>query len=128
MFLEQVHTPTNTFFKYLMGALVLFLFTLIGQIPITQAILSVGMGAFDPTDSIGMMNSLPSNQRLILQMLPFIVLFFGLWFVYHFLHQQKFSLLFTSRKALDWKRVFFAFWIWGAASVTLLLVSYLFTP
>lgn len=128
MFLEQVRTPTNTFFKYLMGALVLFLFALIGQIPITQAILSVSMGAFDPTDPIGMMNSLPSNQRLILQILPFIVLFFGLWFVYHFLHQQKFSLLFTSRKTLDWKRVFFAFWIWGAASVILLLLSYLFIP
>ena len=128
MFLEQVRIPTNTFLKYVMGTLVFFFFTLIGQIPITQAILSVSEGAFDPSNSIGMMNSLPSNQRLFLQMLPFVVSFFGLWFVCHFLHQQKFITLFTSRKTLDWKRVFFSFWIWGIASVALLLVSYALAP
>ena len=107
MYIEQVRTSSNTFKSYLLGSLVLVLFTLIGQIPLTQAIFQYAQGPVDPSNASELMNAIPSQPRLLLQMLPFAVLFLGMWFVNRFLHQLNFYQLITSRRDVDWNRVLF---------------------
>ena len=101
MYIEQVRTSSNTFMSYLLGSLVLVLFTLIGQIPLTQAIFQYAQGPVDPSNASELMNAIPSQLRLLLQMLPFAVLFLGMWFVNRFLHQLNFHQLVTSRRNVE---------------------------
>ena len=128
MYIEQVRTSSNTFISYLLGSLVLVLFTLIGQIPLTQAIFQYAQGPVDPSNASELMNAIPSQPRLLLQMLPFAVLFLGMWFVNRFLHQLNFHQLITSRRDVDWNRILFSFWLWGGATIILLLFGCLMAP
>ncbi len=128
MFLEQVRKPTNTFFSYLLGVFILLLFTVIGQIPISYAIIAYAEGGIITSDPIAMLNAIPSNQRLVLQLLPFVITLIGMVFINRFLHQQPFKLLVSSRKSPDWNRVLFAFCVWGGSTALLLGVGYLLAP
>ena len=109
MFLEQVRNSTNTFVSYLLGVFILLLFTVIGQIPISYAIITYAEGGINPSDPIALLNNIPSNQRLVLQLLPFLVTLIGMVFINRFLHQQSFKKLISSRNSPDWNRVCFAF-------------------
>ena len=128
MYIEQVRTSSNTFMSYLLGSLVLVLFTLIGQIPLTQAIFEYAQGPVDHSNASELMNAIPSQLRLLLQMLPFAALFLGMWFVNRFLHQLNFHQLVTSRRDVDWNRVLFSFWLWGGVTIIQLLFGCLIAP
>lgn len=113
MFLEQAQKPNNSFFTYVIGILILVLLIIAGQLPLTQAIIDLSEGPLDPSDPVALLNTLPSNLRLLLQMLPFAVALLGLVFIVPYLHQQSFQLLISSRKKVDWNRTLFAFCLWG---------------
>jgi hypothetical protein len=75
-----------------------------------------------------MINALGSNVVLILVLAPLAV---GLFFVLGWtklVHSQTITSLTTSRKKIDWKRVFFAFAIWGVATILLTFVGIYFSP
>ena len=128
MFLEQVRKSSNTFVSYLLGVFILLLFTVIGQIPISYAIIAYAEGGVNPSDPIALLNAIPSNQRLVLQLLPFLVTLIGMVFINRFLHQQSFKKLISSRNSPDWNRVRFAFLVWGGITAILLAVGYLLAP
>tara|TARA_R110002051_G_scaffold13808_4_gene45613 strand:- start:48786 stop:49718 length:933 start_codon:yes stop_codon:yes gene_type:complete len=75
-----------------------------------------------------MINALGSNVVLILVLAPLAV---GLFFVLGWtklVHSQTITSLTTSRKKIDWKRVFFAFAIWGVVTIILTFVGIYFSP
>ncbi|QLG47154.1 CPBP family intramembrane glutamic endopeptidase [Costertonia aggregata] len=76
----------------------------------------------------GMIEKLGSNLVLILLLAPLV---FGLFLVlgWTFLvHQQSIKSLTTSRKKVDWKRIFFAFSLWGGITVFLTLLDIYLSP
>ena len=66
MYIEQVRTSSNTFKSYLLGSLVLVLFTLIGQIPSLRPFFNTHKGLVDPSNASELMNAIPSQPRLLL--------------------------------------------------------------
>ena len=123
MFVEQARTTNQSFFTYLIGILILVLFIVVGQLPLGQALVNYAEGPIDPTDPVALLNVLPSNIRLILQMLPFVVGLLGLIFIARFLHQQTAAQLISSRIKIDWSRSLFAFTLWGIFTILFVAIS-----
>lgn len=134
MFIEQAYKGKSEWWRYLLGFITVFIigWQLIGVIPL-------GVSAFMRAPDIptlieasgGAFVSLyegESNLYLILMLFTFIGGLIVLIPVVKYLHQQRFVTMLTSRPKLDWKRVFFAFGIWGAFSVISTLVAYYLSP
>lgn len=63
-----------------------------------------------------------SNRFLVEMLIPFAVFLAGLFFWVKYIHEQSIRSLTTSRKRVDWRRIFFAFTVW--AGITLLVFFY----
>ncbi|APQ18547.1 CPBP family intramembrane glutamic endopeptidase [Maribacter hydrothermalis] len=75
-----------------------------------------------------MINALGSNIVLILVLAPLAVGLFVVLGWTKLVHSQTITSLTTSRKKIDWKRVFFAFAIWGLATIVLTFVGIYLSP
>nr|WP_299067648.1 CPBP family intramembrane glutamic endopeptidase [uncultured Allomuricauda sp.] len=75
-----------------------------------------------------MIDQLGSNIVLIILLAPLAVgLFIVLGWTY-IVHRQSITSLTTSRKKIDWKRIFFAFGLWGGVTILLTAVDIYFSP
>ncbi len=75
-----------------------------------------------------LIEQLGSNLVLIILLAPLAV---GLFVVLGWtllIHQQSITSLTTSRKKIDWKRIFFAFGLWGGITVLLTGIDIYFSP
>ncbi|NQX85699.1 MAG: CPBP family intramembrane metalloprotease [Flavobacteriaceae bacterium] len=68
------------------------------------------------------------NRFLVESLLPLAIGLVLLLFWVKYIHKQSLTSLTTSRAHIDWKRVVFAFFIWGILSSGLILVDYYTTP
>ena len=125
MFLENGFLPTNKFWKYLVGSLLIFVASTIGQIPWVIAVLikSLKTGKKFPTTEGDMMTFLSLNTTLFLLLFSFVIAFISIILVVKYFHKQTFLSMTTSRAKVDWKRIFFSFSLWGilTAGSTLML-------
>ena len=125
MFLENGFLPTNKFWKYLVGSLLIFVASTIGQIPWVIAVLikSLKTGKKFPTTEGDMMTFLSLNTTLFLLLFSFVIAFISIILVIKYFHKQTFLSMTTSRAKVDWKRIFFSFLLWGilTAGSTLML-------
>jgi membrane protease YdiL (CAAX protease family) len=130
MFIEQGCKPENKFWKYLLGSLVIILASSIGQVPLFLAVLakSLSEGKEIPSDSDLWMKILDSNLTLFLIMLSFVFAIVGIFIVVKYIHNQSFIELTTSRKKVDWNRIFFSFSLWALFTVLSTLAMYYATP
>ncbi|WP_298396666.1 CPBP family glutamic-type intramembrane protease [Flavobacterium sp.] len=129
MFLEQGVKKENPFWKYLVGSLVIFLASVIGQLPFGIALIFKTFdGGEIPTDSAGMLKMLDSNLSLFLIMLSFVFGLAGVFLVVKYFHKQTILEVTTSRSKIDWKRVFFSFFLWALFTIASVLVSYYLNP
>lgn len=130
MFIAQVFKPENRFWKYIIGILIVFAASIIGQIPLTVAVVAVTMskGQQMPTDQMEMLKVLDSNLNLFLMLVSFAVGLIGLVVSVKLLHGQKFREIITSRPKIDWKRVFFAFFLWFIISSVTIIAGYFIEP
>ncbi|MGB0974181.1 MAG: lysostaphin resistance A-like protein [Flavobacteriaceae bacterium] len=69
-----------------------------------------------------------SSRFLVEMLIPFAVGLGLLFFWVKFIHKQSITALTTSRKAIDWKRVGFAFVLWGSFTSVMLLIDYNMSP
>lgn len=90
------------------------------------------LGNYDPKnsekmiqESIAKMGELPF---LVMNMMIFALLFWGLWAVVKYFHKQTITSFSTAREKFDFKRFFFAFWVWGIIVSVGVLVEYFSTP
>lgn len=130
MFIEQGFNKENTFWKYLLGSVVVILASFIGQIPFGVAVIlkSIKDGKGFPTEESDLMKVLESNLTLFLILISFAVALAGLFFVVKFFHNQSFLSITTTRKTIDWSRVWFAFSVWAAFTILSTVVGYYASP
>ena len=68
------------------------------------------------------------NLVLFESMITFVV-FLGMLFLWvKYIHRQTITSLTTSRKKIDWKRIWFAFFIWGGITAGFVFVGYFLEP
>ena len=119
MFLENKNLPNNTLLKYFLGFLIIAAFYLLGQIPLTVAVIAdvLANGKEMPTTEAEIMNIFSPNVTLILMLLIFVSTMLGIILVVKYLHKLKIIDIITTREKVDWKRIFFSFGIWTTFSV-----------
>jgi membrane protease YdiL (CAAX protease family) len=130
MFLEKGFLPTNKFWMYLVGSLIIFVASAIGQIPWVIAVLvkSFKTGKPFPMTETSMMNFLPLNTTLFLLLISFVFAFFAIFFVVKYLHKQTLLSVTTSREKVDWKRIFFSFSLWAIFTIGSTFLMVYFSP
>ncbi len=111
MFLTQVKAfPRTEFWRYILGFIIIAVFYFIGQAPITLAwVAKLGIEELQNTAQDQLYFIFDSNTTLFLMLLMFVITLFGIILVVKKVHKQDFVSLVTSRKKVDWKRVFFSF-------------------
>jgi len=130
MFVEQNITPQNKLWKYLVGCIIILVVWTIGQLPLLFAVMAQLMadGSGLAIDETTLMSTLDSNLTLFLLMLSTVFAVGGVYIAVRLLHGQPFLSILTSRKKLDWNRIFFAFFIWAGLSVVSALADYFMNP
>jgi len=69
-----------------------------------------------------------SNLFLFLMIFTFMIGVFTLLLCVKYIHKKKIISIVTSRSKIDWKRVFYAFSLWGSISVIALFIGIYITP
>lgn len=114
MFIEQAIHKENKFWKYLLGSLVVILFSSIAQIPLLLAVfLSPNTTALAELNSDTILNVLDSNLSLFLMSLTFVGGIIGLYFVLKWMHNQTLKSIITGTSTIRWNKIFFSFTIWS---------------
>jgi len=122
MYIEQLKNKKETLIKYLPFPLVFFLFMGFNYI--------ATLGSETNTNEIiqMMIDNLGKNIVFAIMVLPLSVLCILLLFWVKFFHKQSITSLTTARQKIDYKRVFFSFFLWAAILVTVILVQYFVSP
>ena len=124
-FLEDFSEEKRPLGFYLLGSLIVLIFSFIGQIP---------MFFFLPneintsSEGLDIFSSLDKNLLLFLLLLPSVFSFLGLWFVVKQIHFRSIISIITSRKKVDFKRFMFAFILWSLISVSIFFLEILINP
>lgn len=130
MFIEQAYKAKNTgFLWYLLGSFIVGVAATIGQVPWTLAVLfKAGPSVLTNPDQSALMQVLDSNLNLFLLLLTFVFGAAAFYFVIRLIHRQKLMEVTTTRKKLDWGRVFFSFGLLAVFSIGSLFIDYLMSP
>lgn len=128
MFIKQAFNYQHDFWRYLIGTLIVILAIILGQIPLSVAIMmKTGFEMVEMTES-QLMQVLDSNLSLFLMLLTFAFGLAGVFFAGKVLHGQPVKALTTTRKKVDWSRFFFAFGLIAVFSVAVTLMDYWSNP
>ncbi len=128
MYIEQIRKPTNPFWFYIIGALLLGTVVLIGNVPFGVALVSEGGLEVSQLSMAEQMQVMSSNATLFLLLLPFALVFGAIFLVNKGLHKLTARELLTSRDKVDWKRIGFGFLSVVAVSSVMLLLTYFYDP
>jgi membrane protease YdiL (CAAX protease family) len=114
-----------TIFAILVGV---GLFSLPHSFAIGQ-IVALGEADLSRIDDLNYLFSLfDANVNIIYMMLPFVGGLIFLFGAVKFLHKQNLTDLTTSRNTIDWARVFFSFFTWGAFVIATVGIMYFIDP
>ena len=129
MFIKQAFKVQHDFWRYLIGSVIVFGVNLLAQFPLIIAILIKNGGSgFNDISSDSLFNTLDSNTTFFFLLFPFAASLVALFFIVKYLHKQTIVSLTTSRKKIDWKRVFFAFSLWAVITVVFVGGDYFASP
>ncbi|MGO4921052.1 CPBP family intramembrane glutamic endopeptidase [Maribacter spongiicola] len=122
MYIEQGYKGDLGLWKYLIIPGCFIGFMILNYIAIILSPVSV-------EDSMAqLIASLGSNLVLIILLVPLAVGLFVVLGWTKLVHSQSITSLTTSRKKIDWKRVFFAFGIWGLITIVLTFIGIYLSP
>jgi uncharacterized protein len=130
MFIEQgIHTE-NKFWKYIVGSLLIIIASTIGQIPLLLAVIvkSFADGKGIPENQDDFMKIFDSNMTLFLILISFVFGVIGVFLVNKYLHKQSFLTIITSRKKIDWNRIFVSFSLWAVITILSTVLLYYTNP
>jgi membrane protease YdiL (CAAX protease family) len=130
MYIEQGYKGLNELWRYAVGVLIIFIgWQFIGAGPLVLILLAKALETGDyPRDVASISNLLGSNLFFFLALLTFVIGFLALYLTVKYLHKQSFHSLSTSRKSIDWKRVFFTFFLWAVISVLFIGLDIFISP
>ncbi|MCM4174258.1 CPBP family intramembrane metalloprotease [Arenibacter sp. TNZ] len=119
MYIEQGYKGNHESWRYLVGVVIIFIgWQLLGSIPLLGVIIVKSLGGESfPTDVPGMSRVVGSNLFLFLMLISFVFGLLATFLTVKFVHRQTIVSLTTSRNRIDWKRVFFAFGLWGLITI-----------
>ncbi|WP_109853364.1 CPBP family intramembrane glutamic endopeptidase [Aquimarina sp. AU58] len=132
MYIAQALKIKHEWWRYLIGLVIIFIFwQFIGIIPLF-------IGAFINTGDLQTLmvaaesnfTSLDMNSNLFLTLviISFISGLLGLFIAAKFLHKQKIRELTTTRKKIDWKRIWFTFFLVSSINIVFFVISYYVEP
>ncbi|MDO6471929.1 CPBP family intramembrane glutamic endopeptidase [Maribacter sp. 1_MG-2023] len=122
MYIEQGYKGDLGLWKYLIIPGCFIGFMILNYIAIILSPVSV-------EDSMEqMIASLGSNLVLIILLVPLAVGLFVVLGWTKLVHSQSITSLTTSRKKIDWKRVFFSFGVWGLITIILTFIGIYLSP
>lgn len=124
-FITGFSTDKRPFGFYLIGSLVIILFSFLGQTPM---FLFFSAEISSSSDLFSYFSHLDSNLTLLLFLIPSLIAFFGFLFVIKYIHKQSLQSVTTARKQIDVKRIIFGFIFWGILSVLIFGASLIFAP
>ena len=124
-FITDFSTDKRPFGFYLIGSLVIILFSFLGQTPMFLFFSAETSSSSDP---FSYFSHLDSNLTLLLFLIPSLIAFFGFLFVIKYIHKQSLRSVTTVRKQIDVKRIIFGFVFWGILSVLIFGASLIFSP
>lgn len=132
MYIAQAFKIKHDWWRYLVGLIIIFIgWQMIGVTPliITAFIEAGDIETFTKaTESNFMSLGMNSNLFLVLIIFSFAMGLAGIWFASRFLHEQKFRVLTTSRKKVDWGRIWFSFFLVVIVNSILFGISYYTEP
>jgi len=130
MFIEQGISSENKFWKYIFGSIIIVFASTVGQIPLLLAVIaktfSEGKGI--PENQDDMMKVFDSNSTLFLILISFVFAIIGVFVVVKYLHNQTLLSIVSSRKKMDWNRIFVSFSIWTTITVISTVTMYFIRP
>jgi membrane protease YdiL (CAAX protease family) len=127
MYIKQAFKVEHDWWLYLVGVLLIFIGSQLGQIPFLIAIITKSMangGDLSSLDYDAMMSILDLNLSLFLLLLSFAIGLVVVFLVVKYIHKQTLRSLTTSRAKIDWSRFWFAFLIWGVTTACFILLEY----
>ena len=132
MYLKQAFKIENDWWLYLLGLLIIVAGIVVGQIPLTIAVILKTFAAETPKtameDPYEILGILDSNLNLFLMLLTYVGGLLAVFFTVRVLHRQSLVSLTTSRKKIDWGRFWFAFILWAIFTVFFIGIEYLINP
>ncbi|WP_121665669.1 CPBP family intramembrane glutamic endopeptidase [Mesonia aquimarina] len=131
MFIAQAVKYPHDFWRYLIGSVLVIIASVIGQIPLVIAMVFEGgieKLAKGETSMQEAMNLLNTNWLTFLMLFSFAVGFVGLYGALKGLHQQPFKLLTTTRRKIDWKRIFFGFSLVAVFTIVVTIIDFKTNP
>lgn len=132
MYIAQAQHTLNDWWRYIIGVIVAVIGVVIFSMPHLFALMAKvvedDLDASQLDDMEFIMQAFSPNVNLIFIILPFIGGLLFLLFMVKKMHQQSITSLTTSRKKVDWKRIWFAFFFWGIISSALVVADYYISP
>ncbi|WBL24766.1 CPBP family intramembrane glutamic endopeptidase [Zunongwangia sp. HGR-M22] len=131
MYIEQAFKGKSSGARYIIGALAIFFgWSCLQIIPFFIA-LSIKYGYNEKMmaiflDQNSLMSSFNSNTTFFLMLLGFALSLLFLFLIYKRIHKNSITNLTTSRKKIDWSRIWFSFSTIAILNIVLILVDYFF--
>lgn len=122
MFIEQGYKSDYSFWKYLLipGAFIGLMVLNFLAIELLQ----IDVDALMQSE----IERKGASRFLIEMLIPFAIGLGLLFFWVKLIHKQAITALTTSRKSIDWKRVSFAFLLWGSITTVMVTIDYQLSP
>ena len=132
MYIAQAFNVLHDWWRYIIGVIIAIVGVIIFSIPHTIGIvMETAKGNIDMSrmsDTSYIMTLFEPNLNLLFVLLPFAGGLLFLLLAVKYLHKQSIKHLTTTRKKIDWKRVWFVFILWGIISSSFILLDYYMTP
>lgn len=131
MYIEQAYKSQHEFWRYLLGIVVVFFgWQVFGAVPLMAALFTKEnpMKILASGDMGVMSEALGANLFLFLMLLTFAIGLACLFIWIKLVHKQAIKELTTSRRKIDWGRIFFAFILWSVISVAFVIIDIQLSP
>ena len=122
MYIEQGYKGNLGMWKYLVLPLGLLVLCIFNYISTAMSPVSVDVMMRDLIEKLG------SSTVLIILLLPLALGLFVVWGWVKLVHEQTITSLTTSRKKVDWGRIFFAFFLWGLLTIAITGIDIALSP
>ena len=131
-FIQQAYKGKNEWYHYVFTLILVFFgWQVIGIIPLVVVAIThaENLSAFlKSSENLFLDLGIDKNLYLFVMILTFAFGLLALYIGVKYIHKRPFTSLVTSRKKIDWKRYWFAFFLWGTISVLTVYIGILISP
>jgi len=129
MFIAQAYRVKHEFWRYILGFGIVGFAYAVGQLPFMGALLiAVGWEKIEFLEKSELMTVLDNNTTLFLILFCFLIALIGMIVAIRFLHEQDIRAVTTTRNHVDWKRIFFIFFVTAVFIFTLTIIDFQMNP